>query len=238
MFIENGNELEKLQNLSITQHFIFFTEIMANNKESLLFKDRKKYAIIGALVSDLLLKRKAGLVNNKVVITNNEKTTLEYLDKFVAYLQSLEERQYISEIIFNYKEEAKNIENEILNQLLEKDLLVDKKRFMRFLFSTEIQVKNKVLISQIKNLIRESLVKEAHPERKTIILLAIIDSMNILRQFYKTKDEYKRKKKRIEKLMEEENIAKMVYEAIKEQPEPELPPVTYMPPLYLSSGMM
>ena len=66
MFIENGNELEKLQNLSITQQLIFFTEIIANNKESLPFKDRKKYAIIGTLVSDLLLKRKAGLVNNKV----------------------------------------------------------------------------------------------------------------------------------------------------------------------------
>ena len=74
-----------------------------------------------------------------------------------------------------------------MNQLIEKKLLVEKKGFMRFLFSTELHVKNKEIINQIKTLIHESLVKEAHPERKTIALSAIIDSMNILRQFYKTK---------------------------------------------------
>ena len=145
MFIEEENKLiklkklEKLQNLSISQQLVFFTKIMAKNKESLLFNDRKKFAIIGALVADLLLKKKAGLVNNKVVIINTEKSTLDYLNKLIDYLQSLEDRQYISEIIFKYQEEANQIEDEILHQLIEKELLEEKKGFIPFLFPTELQ---------------------------------------------------------------------------------------------------
>ena len=244
MFIEEENKLiklkklEKLQNLSISQQLVFFTKIMAKNKESLLFNDRKKFAIIGALVADLLLKKKAGLVNNKVVIINTEKATLDYLNKLIDYLQSLEDRQYISEIIFKYQEEANQIEDEILHQLIEKELLEEKKGFIPFLFPTELQAKDQEIISQIKTLIHESLEQKAQPEENTIYLLTIIDAINILRQFFKTKEEYNERKKRLVELMDREYIAKMIYKAIKEQPEPELPPASYMPPFYFTGGLM
>ncbi len=237
MSIQENKNPKMLDELPITHQLVFLIETMAKNKDSLLFKDRKKYAIIGASVADLLLKKKARIVNNKVLLETTEERDPEYLSKLLDDIQSSKNSELLSDILYDYQFEADEIEEIIFDELLDNEILIEKKGFIPFLFPSELHVNNPDILKQSSTRIRTSLEKDQNPDRKTIYLLAITDAINFLRQFFQSKEEYKEKKRRLKELMGKEYGARIIYDAIKNQPEPELPTAYYMPPLYFSGGL-
>ena len=236
MLTHEENKLEILHHLTITQHLLFLLESIPKKNQSLLFEEIKKYAIIGATITDLMLLKKVALVDNRLEIINSEKTDFSYMNTLLAELQSEEEKKLLMEVIYNYRHEAEVIEEEILKELLEKELLIEKKGLIPFLFPTELRVKDPELAIISRESIQKALTKESKPEKEVLYVIAIMDAIYALQKFMDTKEEYEEKKKRLDELLEEEELAKKVYETITSQPEPEFP-AYYIPPMYFMDGL-
>lgn len=238
MKIQVRNELIKINNLTITEQLIFLIESLSQIRKLRLSEESKNQAIIGAMVADLFSMNKVGLVNNKVVVTNTEKTQFGFLNRFIDDLQSQDKRKFIIDIIHCYQYKGESIQQDILDTLVEEDLLLETRGLIPFVGSKEFQVRDRDIISKINERIQVSLTNDSSLEKESIYLLAILQAIGVLKRFFYTSVDFnEKKKKRLQELMKEEYLAKMIYEAIKQQPESDSLAMVEMPPLHFSAGL-
>lgn len=235
------NNLYEFTTKPITEQLLLLVDTKTDLNETPEFKDKKENAIIGALLADVLLMKKAGLINNKVVVTTNEEAKTKYIEEFIEKLKSLEKREVMENIIHGVKSIAEDIEDNVLKKLLAEEWLVEKKGLIPFISQKELRVDSPELLKDVKATITNILTAEQEPNKELIYLMTLLYAIDMLQNFNKEGKLDREEERRMNELMEKEYIAKLIYDAIKNQPEPEsLRLVDLGPPGYIAgvAGMV
>lgn len=214
------NKQYKVNIMPITEQLILMVDAETDLQETPEFTDKKNNAIIGALLADLFLQKKAGLVNNKVVVTTTEGSRVKYIDDFITKLRSLDRKDLMENIIHEVKPLASYFEDEILKKLLAEQWLVEKKGLLPVISQKKLQVENSDYLKAFQATITNILANEEEPKKEVIYLMAILYSLNMLQKFTKKGKLGREEKIRMNELLEKEYLAKLIYRAIKNQPDP------------------
>lgn len=210
-----------INELTITEQLLFTLESIRDKENPTILEAKKNYAIMGAALADLFNLKKSGLVNNKIVIKDNKKTDYEYINDLIDKLDSLEKKKLIIDVIFGYQYKGKSIENELLDELIKKGLLIEKRNILPIIGPKEIHVSKNALINLAEDRVVNALSIGSKPEKELIYVLAILDAIDLLPYFIDSKAEIEEKKERLNELMEKENLVKQIHKAIKNEPDPE-----------------
>ncbi len=231
-------KLKKITDLTITEQLILAFDTLIDLKDPTIIKAKMNQAIIGGTIADLFNLNKAGLVNNKVVLSDDKKTNLTYVNDLIDHLLTLDQKKLMIDIIFSYQHKAKEIKNNLQDELIRQGFLQEKRNFPPLIGPKEIHVSEQQLINNTKKRIVNSLDDDSKPEKEFIYVLAILDAVELLSYFLDTSIELDKKKERLKDLMEEEYIAKLIHDAIQNQPDPESLNMYEEPPLYTMGGTL
>ena len=183
----------------------------------------------------MFLLKKAGLVNNKVVLTTSEGTGINYVDGFINKLRHLDKKDLMENIIHEEKPLSDGVEENILEKLLAEEWLVEKKGFIPFISQKELQIDNSDVLKFIQATITNILANELEPNKEQIYLMALLYAIDRLKNFIKQENLGRQERTRMNELLEQEYVAKLIYNAVKNQPEPDsLKLIDIGPPGYVA----
>ena len=227
-----------MNNLTITEQLLFILETLRDKENLTILEAKKNYAIMGAVIADLFNLKKADLENNKMVIIDNTKTEFEYINDLIGKLGSLEKNKLLIDVIFGYQYKGKDIENKLVDELINKKLLVEKRNFLPLIIPKKIEVSEKAFIKDIKEEVVNALSNDLKPKKEFIYVLAILDAIDLLPYFCDSDIEVKEKEIRLNELIGEEHLAKLVHNSIKNLPEPESLAMYEEYPVYTEGGLL
>jgi len=227
-----------INELTITEQLLFTLESLRDTENPTLLEAKKNYAVMGATIADLFNFKKAGLINDKVVILDHEKTNYNYIDDLTYTLDSLRNNKLLIDVIFGYQHKGKDIEHELLDELIQKKLLVEKRNFLPIIGPKDVHVSESAFSNLAKDRVVQALSKDSKPEKELIFVLAILDAIDLLPYFIDSTDLLEEKKQRLYGLMEKEDLAKVIHKAIKNEPDPESLAMYEVYPMYTNGGIL
>ena len=235
MQITMNSEQIEFKTMPITEQLLLLVDSETDLNETPKFKDKKHNAIIGSLLADLFLMKKIGLVNNKVLVTTSDTSRINYLNNFLNKLRSLGERKLMEDIIHEVKPLAENVEQDVMKKLLAEEWLVEKKGFIPFISQKELQIESSDFLKALKSTITDILANKQEPDKGHVYLMAILHAINMLKNFNKGGKLGKEEISRLNELMNQEYLTKLLYNAIKNQPDPKsLKFIDIAPPGYMA----
>lgn len=234
--VEENNEKD-FSHFTITQQLLLLLASIPEKNESLLYKERKKFAIIGAILTDTIRMKKAELVQGELMLKNISNTNFKYINTFINNMDLINNKNSLSDVIYRYQYDAGDLEDLVLDELLQGGFLIEKKGRIPFLSPKKLCIKEPELCNQLINKVRNAFSQESEPDIDTLYILAILHAIQVLQRFIKTGTEYDGKIMQLEVLIEKNIDVKMIYEAIKNQPEPDFSMIYYMSPMFLNGGL-
>jgi len=234
--VEENNEKD-FSHFTITQQLLLLLASVPEKNESLLYKERKKFAIIGAILADTIRMKRAELVQGELMLKNISETNFKYINLFINNMDLINNKNGLSDLIYRYQYDAGDLEDMVLDELLQDGVLIEKKGRIPFLSPKKLCIKEPELCNQLINRVQKAFLQESEPDIDMLYILAILHAIQVLQRFIKTESEYNEKIIQVEELIEKNIDVKMIHEAIKSQPEPDFSMIYYMSPMFLNGGL-
>lgn len=209
------NKINEFKKLTISEQVLYSIESVTELKEPKEFKEEKEICIIGGLVGDLILTKNIDLIDGKIKVLNNEKTNFAYLNNFMNELDNNYSGKDLNDVLLGFKNNIEKLENAIRNDLIKKSFLKGKKTFGFLRGSQESYGDSNVIMRRNLWTINLALRDNSEPEKKLVFILALLDAINFLKNYFKTSEEYTEKTKRLLELIESNPDVKLVYKKIK-----------------------
>lgn len=232
--IEEDKEKD-FRNFTIAQQLLLLLASIPEKNESLLYKERKKFALIGAILADTIRMKKTEVVQGELMLKNISKTNFNYINSFINNMDLINNKYGLADIIYRYQYDAGDLEDMILDELLQDGFLIEKKGRIPFLSPKKLCVKEPELCDQLITRVRKAFIQETDIE--TLYILAILHAIQVLQRFIETESEYNEKIVQLEERINENIDVKLIHEAIKNQPEPDFSMIYYMSPMFLNGGL-
>ena len=183
MSLKTEFKLMDINRLTITEQLLFALESIRDEKNPTILEAKKNYAVVGATIADLFNFKKASIIDNEIVLKDNEKTDYDYINDLIDKLDSLENNKLLMDVIFSYQNKGRCIENDVLDELVNKKLLFEQRTFLPIIGPKEIHESETAFSNRIKYQVENALSKTSKPEKKFIYVLAILDAIDLLPYF-------------------------------------------------------
>lgn len=209
---------QQIFNLTVSGQLMFLLETFSNHINDEAFREQYLYTLICANFADLFLLDKISLVNNRIVFNNKGPTNIKYVDHFMSVIITIDKDKTIFDVLMEItKNKLIEIESAVRNYLVERKLLVVKHEgFLIFGKKTYRPANNELATTMLEEL-RTSLDAGQNPDDKLIYLLALLKETDFIPLLYDSKRELEFGDKRLELLIENNHIAKILSRAIENE---------------------
>jgi golgi phosphoprotein 3 len=174
------------------------------------------YGLAGALLLDLGIAGKVHIEENRMVLHDPSPVGDLVLDMVMDLIKRSGTDHTIRYWIRKVGNKGRALKGLLLDQLVEKNILVKEKGTVLWIFSTS---KYLPINASPENLVKEKLKKIAlhdeHADQQSLLLLSLISSCKLVKEVFRSKNEYTIAKKRIAELTRSELLGKAVDEEIK-----------------------
>jgi golgi phosphoprotein 3 len=168
------------------------------------------YGIAGAILLDLHLKNRIELTDKYVRIISTEKTGNELLDEVLALIQVKIELEEPKFWIRNINGSVEDLVDKIINVLVSKGILKKEEKKILWIIPVDRFPTNDPLPEvHTRILIRSIVLENAEPSERTLALLSLIKSSNLIDELF-LKDERKQATNIINEFIANEKIGKAV----------------------------
>ena len=174
------------------------------------------YGIAGSVLLELALQKKIELRDENVVLINNEKTNNSSLDHALELISESKKTRVISYWIDQIGLGAEQIKDETIKHLTKQNILrKDAGKILWIIPTTKFPTENPLPENKVRLKLKDIVLNNAHAELKDLMLLSLIKECELTREIFKSKDDYKRAKKRIKDLSKDIQVAPGVNDAIQ-----------------------
>lgn len=178
-----------------------------------------RYGLTGALLSELNLLMRLDLRNNKVVIINQIPTNNKILDEVMALIEKSAEEATVTQWVDILNVEFNNLEERILDNLVEKKILVKKENTFLWVIHQDKYIPKKPDIElDIRQQIREVLIHNKEPNNRMVHLISLINACRMIPYLF-TEAEQKIAEERSNEITKNEIFGQAVSVAINQMYE-------------------
>lgn len=159
------------------------------------------YGIAGSMVLELALQRKIALEDNKVILQSNEETNSPCLNKALQLIKNSENPGTINHWISLIGLGAEQVKDQTIEHLTQKNVLrKDAGKILWIIPTTKFPTEDPYLENQIRERLLNIVLNDTTAELKDLMLLSLIDQSDLVHEVFKSKDEYKKARKRIKNI--------------------------------------
>lgn len=210
--IHSGHEIFEI---TISGQLMFLVEAFSKNSNDDSFREYYHYSLLCGCLADLFVFEKIKLVDNRLVFTSKESTQISYIDRFMNNIASLDNTKTIFDILMETEEtEMIEMESNVKKYLIQHRFLVEKREgFLIFGKKITVPTNNETPMILLEEL-RKVLNSNQDPNEKMIYLLTLLKEIDFLPLLYESKKELDFAEKRLEQLIENRHVVKMLSRAI------------------------
>lgn len=209
---------QQIFDLTVSGQLMFLLETFSDHSNDEAFREQYLYTLICANFADLFLYDKISLVNNRIVFNNKGPTNVKYIDHFMSIIITIDKDKTIFDVLMEItKNKMLEIESAVRDFLVEQKVLVTKHEGFLFFGKKTYRPVNTELATTMLEELRKALDVSQEPNDKLIYLLALLKETNFLPLLYDSKRDLEFGDKRLELLLENNHIAKILSRAIENE---------------------
>lgn len=209
---------QQIFDLTVSGQLMFLLETFSNRINDEAFREHYLYTLICANFADLFLFDKISLVNNRIVFNNKGPTNIKYIDHFMSVIITIDKDKTIFDVLMEItKNKILEIESNVKDFLVNQKILVTKHEGFLFFGKKTYQPASIEIATAMLEELRKALDVSQEPDDKLIYLLALLKETDFLPLLYDSKKELDFGDKRLEQLIENNHIAKILSRAIENE---------------------
>jgi len=174
--------------------------------------------IIGALLIEMSLQKRIEIEDGKIVLKNDRKITDPIISEIVDMIKQKEKPKKIRYWLSKISKKANRYKKEILAEMVKNGFLQSERKRFLFIPYTLFYLKDKRTRDKMIRHLRKAALYPSTTEvtQDDVVLLGLIEAAKMHKVLTSDKDELKRIKRELKKVIEESPIAGVVDKTIKE----------------------
>jgi hypothetical protein len=174
------------------------------------------YGIAGSILLELALQGRIELKDDYIDLRNSEKTQIPSLDRALEIISNSKKPRSIEHWVTQIGLGAESIKDETIEHLRKANIIrKEAGKILWIIPTTNFPTENPIPENKVRQKLKDIVLNDSPAELKDLMLLSLIEECELTREVFKSKEEYKRAKKRIKNLTKDIEIAKGVDAAIQ-----------------------
>lgn len=199
--------------LSLKERFVLLSFNPKNGTN--LAGNFMSYGLGGAMLLELANLKKIAIEDGRVRLLDSKKTGDEILDTLIKVLQDHEKPYKVKNLVSYINRKSKSFKKPVVASLVKQRYLKEeKKRFLIFKYLRH-PVANNSYRNKMVEQIRRLVLRKTESEPDIPLLAGLAGACQFAPKFFKTKEERKIAKKRINEIIKESQIDAAIDETIK-----------------------
>ncbi|WP_174612741.1 GOLPH3/VPS74 family protein [Virgibacillus ihumii] len=191
---------------------------MDDEKGTVIFSasDSLNYGLAGAILAELTILERIELNDKKVVVINEEKTGVTFLDSVLTEIKQSDKSKKVDDWINRINSKMGQLRQDMIQLLVEKGILKEEEKKILWIFNqSTYPTDQKIPEQEIRNRVHASLFGDKKPNARTAMLLSLIKSCNLVDEVF-SKAEKKEATKRMDNIIKNHDYGKAVKASIEE----------------------
>jgi hypothetical protein len=177
------------------------------------------YGIAGALLMEMSLQERIEIVDGLVVLKNDKKITDPMMSEMAGMMRQQTKRRKVRYWAYKINKRANRFKKELLSRMDKKGVLrLERKRFLWLIPYTVTYLRDRRTRDKLIRHLRKAVLYPSSVEvtSEDVALLGLIEAAKMHKVIAENKDELKRIRKELKKVIEESPIAGVVAKTIKD----------------------
>jgi len=177
------------------------------------------YGIAGALLMEMSLQERIEIVDGLVVLKNDKKITDPMMSEMAGLMRQQTKRRKVRYWAYKINKRANRFKKELLTRLDKKGVLqLERKRFLGLIPYTLTYLRDRRTRDKLIRHLRKAVLYPSSVEvtAEDVALLGLIEAAKMHKVIAENKEELKKIRKELKKVIEESPIAGVVAKTIKE----------------------
>lgn len=174
------------------------------------------YGIAGSILLELALQSRIELKEDYVDLKSRDMTHIPALDRALELISNSKKPRSIEHWVTQIGLGAESIKDETIEHLRKANIIrKEAGKILWIIPTTKFPTENPIPENKVRQKLKDIVLNDSPAELKDLMLLSLIEECDLTREVFKSKDDSKRAKKRIENLTKDIGVAKGVNAAIQ-----------------------
>jgi len=174
------------------------------------------YSLAGALILEMTLSERIGLIDDRVVLQNSGATKDPIINEIIALIQKSSKRKKINYWVSKIGQKGGKFQKETINNLISKGILRKQEdKILWIIPYNKYPTVNAKPENEIRRELRDIVLHGQQPNQENLMLLGLTQASNLIKEIFPNKEHRKTAKIKIKELTSESKVSKAVDSAIE-----------------------